>query len=138
MNTTHCIFCDIITKSIPSYVVYEDEMCIGFLDIAPITKGHTLLIPKVHCNNLLDFDVQYSESIMHGLQVISKALTSAFPVEGIHILQNNGSGAGQMIFHVHWHIIPRYVDDGLVHWQGKTTSHQEELHSIADSIMNNL
>ena len=138
MNTTHCIFCNIITKSIPSYIVYEDNMCIGFLDIAPITKGHTLLVPKVHCSNILDFDLHYSESVMHGLQIVSNAITKALSVEGIQILQNNGSGAGQMVFHIHWHIIPRYADDGLNHWQGKATPHKAELQGIADSIISNL
>ena len=138
MDTRQCVFCNIIAKSIPSYIVYEDTMWIAFLDIVPITKGHTLLVPKVHCKDLYDFDLQYSESLVRNLQLVSKALTKTLPLEGIQVLQNNGSGAGQMIFHIHWHIIPRYLGDGVIHWQGKTTSHKEELQTLSESIAHNL
>lgn len=137
MDTTQCVFCNIITRSLPACIVYEDDICMGLLDIAPITKGHTLIIPKVHCDDLHGFDTKYSESILRGLQIVSMAITKALGAQGIQIVQNNGAVAGQVIFHIHWHIIPRYSDDGLVQWKGNTTG-VEDLQMIATSIMNNL
>lgn len=138
MNTTQCIFCKIIAKEVSSYRVYEDDICIGFLDIAPITKGHTLIVPKVHYTDLHDFNVSDSRGILYGLQTVSKAINASFNTVGINIVQNNGIGAGQVIFHLHWHIIPRYVDDGLEQWQGKNVPKENELLSIANSIQCNL
>jgi len=111
-----CLFCNILKKTIPTDFVYEDEHIAAFLDIRPTKKGHTLVIPKKHSNTFLETDSEVLSHIVRGVQKVAHAAVQAVDAEGCNITINNGEAAGQIIFHLHWHIIPRTSDDGLVHW----------------------
>lgn len=109
-----CIFCKIVDGQIPANIIYEDDVCLAFLDIAPTTKGHTLIIPKVHASDLFSMDKDTLMHIAKVSHVLANRLKSRLNCEGINILNNNGAKAGQTVFHYHMHLIPRYDEtDGL-------------------------
>jgi histidine triad (HIT) family protein len=109
----NCIFCKIIKGEIPSYKIYEDEEILAFLDAFPTNKGHTLIIPKTHVENIFEVDTKTLQNISKKAQIISKNIKEKLNCHGINILQNNGKQAGQDVFHYHMHIIPRYEDDNV-------------------------
>jgi histidine triad (HIT) family protein len=107
-----CLFCQIITGEVSSYKVYEDEHSMAILDIFPVSPGHTLVLAKKHFETLSDMDEETAGAVFKTVVKIHKALKLLTPnSNGINILQNNGSGAGQEIPHVHFHIIPRFKND---------------------------
>lgn len=105
---TSCIFCKIVEGSIPGEKVYEDEHVIAFMDIMPATKGHVLLIPKTHRENLYELTEEEASNLFKVAPKIANALKEEFQPVGLNLLQNNGSFAGQSVFHFHMHFIPRY------------------------------
>lgn len=115
----NCIFCKIIKKELPAEVVYEDDHALAFLDISPISKGHTLVIPKKHFENVFDIDESSMESLYRAVRNVAPAVRSGVEAEGVNINNNNGEAAGQEVFHYHVHIIPRHADDNLQHWPNK-------------------
>ena len=104
--TEDCIFCKIIDGEIPSHKVYEDENMIAILDANPVSKGHTLVIPKNHVETI--HEAEGMEYLHEGLVKVSNAIEDAFDPEGINIAQNNGEAAGQEVFHLHFHVTPIY------------------------------
>ena len=108
-----CIFCKITAGEIPAAKVYEDDNFIAFMDIFPIARGHTLVIPKIHCENALDTPLSISEKLYPLVIKIAGGIKKSFNADGINIIQNNGAAAGQEVFHSHIHIIPRYSNDEL-------------------------
>ncbi|MEI6494524.1 MAG: HIT family protein [bacterium] len=114
-----CLFCKIIKGEVPSQKVYEDDVFFAFLDIRPINLGHTLLLPKAHYRNLFDLPTDILEKTGPIVQKLALVVRDASQAEGINIGWNNESAAGQLIFHSHVHIIPRFNDDGYVHWKGQ-------------------
>lgn len=108
-----CIFCKIINNQIPSYKIYEDEHTYAFLDIADDFIGHTLVIPKKHCENILDCDKETLNYVMQTVQRISKHYTQNCGFDGVNILNANNKSAEQSVFHLHFHIIPRKDNDNL-------------------------
>jgi len=115
-----CIFCKIIKGEIPCTKVYEDENVLAFLDIGPVNKGHTLVMPKEHHETLLDLPEDVLCSVSKAVKKISKAVKEGTGCGGFCILQNNYKVSGQLVPHYHVHIIPRLETDGLKHWpQGK-------------------
>ena len=104
----NCIFCAIAAGEIPSFKVYEDETVVAYLDINPFTKGHTLVIPKVHSEGLLDTSAEMLAKVVARVQKVAAHLKAALPCDGFNILQNNGEAAGQTVKHLHFHIVPRY------------------------------
>ncbi|GKV66978.1 MULTISPECIES: HIT family protein [Sporosarcina] len=105
---TSCIFCNIVEGSIPGEKVYEDEHVIAFMDIMPVTKGHVLLIPKTHRENLYEMTEDEAANLFKAAPRIAAALKEEFQPAGMNLLQNNGSFAGQSVYHFHMHLIPRY------------------------------
>ena len=105
-----CIFCKIINHEIPSSVVYEDDKCLAILDISQVTKGHTLVMPKQHCDNLLECDDETAAHLIKVTKKLAKQIKEKTGAEGVNILNNNGEVAGQTVNHLHIHIIPRYSD----------------------------
>lgn len=128
-----CLFCNIAHKKIPSDIVYEDDKTLAFLDINPINPGHTLVIPKKHSENLYDITSADMTACMETAQKIANSLVK-IGAQGINIGQNNGSPAGQVIFHTHFHIIPRYEKDGHTHWKGKGYTSEDESKTLAENI----
>ncbi len=109
-----CLFCKIIKGEIPSSKVYEDGDIIAFLDIFPFTKGHTVVVPLEHYSNLLEFPDEKMEKYFSTLKRLANQIMNNLKADGINIVQNNFPAAGQVVDHLHFHIIPRWSDDGKV------------------------
>lgn len=105
------IFSKIIDGEIPSFKIYENEHVYAFLDISQVTKGHTLLIPKKPSPNIYETDSETMKHISEALPIVANAIKKAFNPDGLNIIQNNGEFASQSVFHIHFHLIPRYKDD---------------------------
>lgn len=108
MTNDSCIFCKIISGELPCHKIWEDEDYLAFLDIRPLTPGHTLLIPKKHFQDLLSMNAQFLQTALAKTQMIVKLLITKLEAKGMSILQSNGREAGQVVDHIHFHLIPRY------------------------------
>ncbi len=129
-----CIFCKIVKKEIPADFVYENDKIVAFLDIHPNNKGHTLVVPKEHHTDLLETPDEVLTDIMSRTKKIAPAIMKAVKADGFNSIFNTKPAAGQVIFHTHMHIIPRFNNDGLKHWpELKTTP--EELKKIKEKII---
>ena len=128
-----CIFCKIINGEIPCSKVYENEKILAFLDIAPVNKGHTLVIPKKHYETLLDMPDNLLADLMKAAKKIAKAVIKAARTDGFNIMQSNKQTAGQAVPHFHLHIIPRQKDDGLKFWPQQKYE-EGEIEKIAKDI----
>jgi len=133
-----CIFCQIIAGEIPSHKIYEDEDFFVMLDINPVNLGHALILPKKHFRNLLDMPDKLLKKQGPLIKKIALAVKDATGADGINIGWNNEPAAGQLIFHSHVHIIPRFRNDGFKHWRGKNKPLNEELVEIARNLMKKL
>lgn len=107
------IFERIVSKEIPSYIVYEDDLVMAFLDIMQSTKGHTLVIPKQRYENIFDIPEDLLKHLIGVTKYLAEKIKETFDAEGVNLLNNNGKAAGQTVFHYHFHIIPRYKNDGF-------------------------
>ncbi len=108
-----CLFCKIVAGNIPCYKVYEDERTLAFLDISPINKGHTLVIPKVHVSRISEFEDGDLVGFFRALQKVTGAVERAVRLDGLNLFVNQGEVAGQVVPHFHCHISPRLKGDGL-------------------------
>lgn len=139
---TSCIFCQIIEGSIPSAKIYEDEHVYAFMDIMPVTKGHVLLIPKKHVENIYDLTEEDAATFFAAAPKIANVLKDEFKLAGLNLLQNNGAPAGQTVFHYHLHFIPRYDEtDGfnLDAWQPKQNEFTpDKIQELATTIREQL
>ncbi len=136
-----CLFCKIIDGQIPSLKVYEDEHVFAFMDIMPLTKGHTLLIPKTHCKDLFEMPEDVARNLYAAAPKVANAIKAAFNPVGMNTINNNGAAAGQSVFHYHLHLVPRYDEtDGLnVEWNSRQDEFPSELlTTLADQIKENL
>ncbi len=132
-----CIFCKIIAGELPASKVYEDDNTVAIVDIGPVAKGHVLVIPKVHCDPIMEAP---EKSLTHAIVVVRKlarAITKALNADGINIAQANGKCAGQMIPHVHFHLIPRYDHEGKErNWLPRSYDNNEEMAEYCEKIRN--
>lgn len=129
-----CIFCKIVDGEVPSYKVYEDEEVVAFLDAEPVSKGHTLVIPKEHVDDI--HGAEKMEYMWKPLVKVSNAVKEAFDAEGVNIAQNNGSKAGQEVFHLHFHVTPIYEGNELdITYNRSDLENGEE---VAEDISENL
>jgi histidine triad (HIT) family protein len=108
-----CIFCEIVNKTKPSTIVYEDDFVMAFLDINPISKGHTLIIPKKHYETFDEMDEKTSIHMFSSIKKIISLYKDKYKMDGYNLICSNGREAQQEIFHVHIHLIPRYKEDKL-------------------------
>lgn len=122
-----CIFCKIIKGEIPSYTVYEDSDVVAFLDIHPCTKGHTVVVPKHHYETLRDLRNDEWQAFMRGLNASRERVEKVLEPEGLNAGINERAAAGQVIPHVHWHIIPRWRGDGGGSMHSIVKQHQENI-----------
>ena len=129
-----CIFCRIIKGEIPGTRVYEDDDVLAFLDINPVALGHTLVIPKGHYETLLDIPDDLGAKLLPALSRIGRAVMAATKADGFNCMQNNFAASGQMVFHSHWHVIPRFEGDGLKHWPQKSNVDAAALQAVAEAI----
>lgn len=132
--TDDCIFCKIIDGEVPSHKVYEDENVLAFLDTNPVSKGHTLVIPKAHVDDIHGADGM--EYMWDALVEVSNAVKDAFGAEGVNVAQNNGAKAGQEVFHLHFHVTPIYEGDELDITYNRTDL--EEGEEVAETIRDRL
>ena len=113
-----CIFCKIVAGEIPSTRVYEDETKIAFMDIGPVQPGHTLLIPRAHYERFTDLPDDLAADLAGVLPRLARAVVKAAAADGFNLFQTNGACSGQVVPHVHIHIIPRHNNDGYsFHWK---------------------
>ena len=134
MKKDDCIFCKIAAGEIPSATVYEDDDYRAILDLGPAAKGHTLVIPKSHSDNLLSVEPGTAAKALKVISKTANAIKEALGCDGINVVQNNGEAAGQTVMHLHFHIIPRYKNDSVnIGWQPMKPSN-EELAATADLI----
>ena len=108
-----CVFCKIVAGDIPAVRIYEDEAVLAFLDIGPLSDGHTLVIPKTHCTLVHECQGEVLAEVGQCLGKIAAAVVAATEADGYNVLCNNGRAAGQVVDHVHFHIIPRNSGDGV-------------------------
>ncbi len=133
-----CIFCKILSGELEVSMVYQDDRCSAFMDIRPINPGHTLVIPNGHAGNLEELDEAEGSHMFLVAQRIAAALrNSGVRCEGVNLFLANGEAAGQEVFHVHLHVLPRYAGDGFglrfgPHYANKPG--RQELNEIADII----
>ncbi len=108
-----CVFCKIITGELPSSKIYEDDLVLSFMDIAPLSPGHLLVIPKNHYETFPEVPRDEAAAVAAAMLKIAPAVVAAQNADGFNLLLANGACAGQVIFHVHFHIVPRSNGDGL-------------------------
>ncbi len=134
MKKDDCIFCRIANGEIPSKTLYEDSEFRVILDLGPAAKGHALILPKEHAENLYDLPEGTAAAAMVLAQRMARIMQKKLRCDGLNLVQNNGEAAGQTVHHFHLHLIPRYIDDGQsINWKpGKPT--QEELEAIRKLI----
>ncbi len=130
-----CVFCKIVNKQIPAFKIFENEKFIAILDIKPIAKGHALIIPKTHYETIQEMPETDCEQLLQAFKKVSSAIVKALKADGFNIGLNNGKAAGQEIMHCHWHIIPRFNNDGLKSWP-QTSASEQELKKIHEQILN--
>lgn len=128
------IFSKIISGEIPCEKIYEDENVFAFLDINPVNPGHTLVVPKKWSSGFLDADEETICKLFLIIQKVAKAIKAATGAEGINIMQNEGAAAGQKVFHLHFHVIPRFSNDGFEHWYGKGYQSEGQKAEVAEKI----
>ena len=134
-----CIFCKIVSGILPSYKVYEDDVTLAFMDIGPIVRGHTLVIPKKHYDPLIQTPADVLGKLIAVVQKIAAAQTRALKADGINVMQSNGKAAGQVVPHIHFHVIPRFLQDGHSwNWHPKPYADPHEIRQLAESIKQSL
>ena len=142
MISKSCIFCNIIERKLPAEILFEDEYSLAILDVHPIHYGHSLIIPKHHCNSFLDVPEEMYHSIFYSASLVTRALVETYQLEGYNLFSNNGTVAGQSIFHFHLHITPRYENDNIKfllslkkYQDGELEQTAEELRKAIQSIL---
>ncbi len=133
-----CIFCRIVKGEIPCQKVYEDNEILSFLDIGPVNPGHVLVVPKKHFATLLDLPDTLSAPMLAICKKIAVAQIKALGSQGFNLGINNFPASGQVIPHVHFHVMPRYPNDGLKLWPNKKYEKQSEAEEIAKKLRENL
>ncbi|MHC1637280.1 MAG: HIT family protein [Candidatus Nezhaarchaeales archaeon] len=131
-----CVFCRIVEGSERAVKVYEDDLCIAIMDIAPVNRGHLLVIPKRHYETIFEMPLKEASHVFGVACLMAKAVKNAVGAEGVNILQNNGGAAWQHIFHVHIHVIPRWTQDKLDVYGPASLSDFNELEGVASIIKN--
>jgi histidine triad (HIT) family protein len=104
-----CIFCRIVAKQAPSSVLYEDDVVMAFMDIRPLSMGHALVIPKAHYADIFDIPAKELAAVHIASKVVAAAVKKATGADGISIIEQNGKAAGQDVFHLHVHVVPRFA-----------------------------
>ena len=130
MMKDDCIFCKLANGVFATRSIYEDEDFNVILDLAPATKGHALILPKSHADNLYELPDETAAKVFVLAKKLAQKMTDRLGCDGFNIVQNNGVIAGQTVFHFHLHLIPRYKDDGQqINWN-PTEPTAEELDAI--------
>jgi len=132
-----CLFCNIIRKKQDAYVIFEDDSHIAIMDKYPIQKGHSLVMPKIHREKIIDMSDEEVGKLFSMVPTIARGIMAATGADGFNIGQNNGRSANQIIPHVHVHIIPRYNKVGYL-WTRRMITNDTDLDDLAKKIRNNI
>ncbi len=124
-NNPDCVFCNIVAGRLPCTRIAETERVLAFLDIGPIIKGHTLVIPKAHFDPLTAVPLDLLQEVIAMVQRVAQSQLDGLGAEGINLVQSNGACAGQVVPHAHFHVIPRFANDAH-RWNWKTTSYRDD------------
>lgn len=134
-----CIFCKIVAGELPSCKVYEDEDTLAFMDIGPVIKGHTLVVSKTHFELVMDTPLAVLQKVVAVAQKMARAQMIALKADGINIIHSSGKAAGQLVPHIHFHVIPRFSDDGHSwNWKHREYADRAEMQTFADKIRKGL
>jgi len=130
-----CIFCKIIAGKLPSTKVYEDADTVAFMDIGPVVKGHTLVVPKTHCDPITNAPADVLQKTILVVQKIARAQFKGLGAAAVNVTQANGALAGQIVPHLHFHVIPRFEIDGQArNWLPGKYDSPDEMNAFADRI----
>ena len=133
--SNNCIFCKIVAGEINATRVYEDDDILAFIDTGPIVEGHTLVIPKEHYDPITETPVETLQKIIAVVQKIANAQMKGLRADGVNVTQANGEVAGQVVPHIHFHVIPRFTDDGHSwNWNARSYKSTEKMQDIAKKI----
>lgn len=134
-----CIFCKIVQGAVPSTRIYEDDDTLAFMDIGPVVKGHALVIPKKHYDPITDTPPEVLQKLIVVVQKIARAQIKGLGANGVNVGQANGRVAGQVVPHVHFHVIPRFEQDGhSFTWVPRKYDDQQEMADFAGKITHSL
>ena len=130
----NCIFCKIANKEIPGKIVYEDDLCLAFLDLRQTTNGHTLVVPKTHYQNILDVDKEVLSHLIKVTKKLTNQIITNLDAKGANVLTNANEVAGQTVMHFHIHIIPRYNETDQIKIDFTDRSQEVDLDNIFNKI----
>jgi len=129
-----CVFCRIVAKQIPASVVHEDEHTLAFMDLGQVNPGHVLVAAKAHAENVYSLDDAQAAAVFRSVARVARAIRAAFAPDGLSVYQANGKAAGQTVFHLHVHLVPRHEGDGMnLIWPAKNPS-REKLEEYAAKV----
>jgi histidine triad (HIT) family protein len=138
MANNDCIFCKIVAGEIPCFNVYEDEHTLAFMDINPANRGHALVIPKVHSPDLYESPDETLAATLATARKVARAVRATVNPDGLNLVQANGPGAAQSVFHLHVHIMPRFTGDELkLNW-GLKPGDMDEIKTLSEEIARNI
>jgi histidine triad (HIT) family protein len=131
---SQCVFCRIVAREIPATVVHEDEHTLAFMDIGQVNPGHVLVALKKHAENIFALEDAQAAAVFRASAKVARAIRAAFEPQGLSVYQANGAAAGQTVFHLHIHLVPRYEGDGMaLTWPVKNPP-REKLVDYAEKI----
>lgn len=130
-----CVFCKIVAGEIPSYKLYEDDDVLAFLDIAQVTTGHVLVIPKKHYKDIFALDKDIAQKLFAATVEMAQKLQKNLKINDLNLVNNNGKKAGQEVDHYHLHLLPRYLDDGVEFKFKRQNLSQDEMKKIQEKIL---
>jgi histidine triad (HIT) family protein len=129
-----CIFCKVLNGDLPGERVYEDEHAVGVMDINPWTRGHAVVFPRKHAADLFEIEDAELKHVIVAAKRLAARIRDTLDCDGVNLLQSNGRAAWQTIFHLHFHVIPRYEDDPLDLPTRPQPAEPEELKKVAEEI----
>lgn len=133
--SSDCIFCKIVAGELPSVLVYEDRMALAFMDIGPVVKGHVLVIPREHHDPITRTPDELLAHLIAVVRKVAQAQLEGLHADGINVSQANGRCAGQIVPHLHFHVIPRFDHDGHHwNWNPKKYDDTDEMKALAEKI----
>ena len=134
MSDPNCIFCKIVAGELPAHRVHEDERTLAFMDIAPGTRGHLLVVPKAHAQDILVIDPVDLAAVAQSAQRMAKRVSERLDADGVNIINSCGAAAWQTVFHLHFHVIPRYLSDPLRLPWTPTPGDQDAIAAVAEQL----
>ncbi len=134
VSEEECLFCKIIRGEIPSKKVYEDNNTLAILDINPASEGHVLVMPKKHSETIFEANEEDLKATIATTKKVANKIKSELSPEGLNVIQNNGEVAGQVIAHIHFHVLPRYKDDKIMIGFPRNQTDETQLNDVLNKL----